>query len=173
MKDVFRSATVIQILPRYCSAYPKERAKIWCRFSFNSWLLLLCLQRHWNLLSRRPAIQTKPCERWWGISSALSLLFQNENWSEIILRNFTKAVNTRRPLFIWSVGKHTWGAALRQQLARSLGSLVPSQGTRSVSSCQAEGCKNGRSAPNPNEPYRVVIVVVVVLWCLLFIISHL
>ena len=39
--------------------------------------------------------------------------------------------------------------ALRQQLTRSLGSLVPSQVTRGVCWCQAEGYGNGRSAPNP------------------------
>ena len=40
---------------------------------------------------------------------------------------------------------------LRQHLKRSLGSLAPSQGTRSISWCQTEGYRNGRSAPNqPN-----------------------
>ena len=39
-------------------------------------------------------------------------------------------------------------SALRQQLTRSLGSLAPSQTTRSVSCCQAESYRNGRSAPN-------------------------
>ena len=38
---------------------------------------------------------------------------------------------------------------LLQQLTHSLGSLAPSQGTRSVSWFQAECYRNGRSAPSP------------------------
>ena len=40
-------------------------------------------------------------------------------------------------------------SALWQQLTGSLRSLARSQGTHSMGWCQAEGCRNGRSAPNP------------------------
>ena len=53
---------------------------------------------------------------------------------------------------------------LQQQLTRSIGSLAPIQETHSVSWCQAEGYRNGRSAPNQWAPrsLRVVVVVVVI-----------
>ena len=42
-------------------------------------------------------------------------------------------------------------SALQQQLTCFLGSLTPSQGTRSLSWCQTEGYRNWRSTPKPNR----------------------
>ena len=51
---------------------------------------------------------------------------------------------------------------LQQQLTRFLGSLALSQGIPSVSWCQVDGCRNCRSALNPQWALmspRVVVVV--------------
>ena len=65
-----------------------------------------------------------------------------------------------------SEGRQKWGAALRHQLACSLGSLAPSQGTRSISWCQAVE-KGDQLHPTQwaLRSLRVVVVVVVVCLC--------